>query len=282
MAQTSAFWLSCINRGRKYSIESEAGSLIPILPWIHPPLHPTLLELVCRLGVPHQVEKEEELLRLDQSIAHLAVVNRGVTGRNFGNNIIATDKAAAISLPGNIAYGNLNFFTDRPAFGHYFSITKAEVTVCPKNLLLTVLKEDSDLLLKFIRHLECCTLSDRLGLAMTAFVQVEVRLKAFIFGWAVRYGETYREGGKLHLRMPVPLTRSNQCLLTYSSQVSTDNVLKNWKNDGHWVREGDMVSIEVSFLDDAYTWMRNSEENSPYRYPKSASELFEALPTLRF
>ncbi len=135
------------SRGRQYDLDAKTPDCaVPIVPWIHPPVHPKLQNLIVRIGRKIQLSRQDKLISLDRSISHLALVTSGVTARNFGNPIVGTENAAAISPPGHIAFGNFELFTERPAFGHYFALTKAEVVVCNKELLLPALKADPELL----------------------------------------------------------------------------------------------------------------------------------------
>ena len=104
-------------------------------------------------------------LSAGRKISDIVLVQQGVTARNFGN-AVSGPKAAAISTPGHFACGNLNFLTRRPSLGTYFALTKAQVVVCPKDLLLPVLTTDPELFAYTIRLLESCTLSDRVGFAL--------------------------------------------------------------------------------------------------------------------
>lgn len=281
MSNVSREWLSVIQNGRKQMLDAKSPDRsVPIVPWIHPPLHPTLQSLILKIGRKVSLSRQDKLISLDRSISHLAMVTSGVTARNFGNPTVGTETAAAISPPGHVAFGNLNFFTERPAFGHYFALTKAEIVVCNKELLLPALKADPELFLLLIQHFESCALSDRLGFAYMAFAPVEERLKAFVISWSVHYAKLYEKEGNPWLTMPVPLTRSNRCLLANASSVSTDTYLKKWKDNGVWVRNGDFVSCPVAFLENTYTWMRHSEEQSAYVYPRSLLALFQRLPTI--
>lgn len=153
--------------------------------------------------------------------------------------------------------------------------------VCNKELLLPVLKADPELFFLLGRHFESCALSDRIGFAYMAFAPVEERLKAFVISWAVHYAKLSEKDGEAWLTMPVPLTRSNRCLLANASSVSTDTYLKRWKDNGVWIRNGDFVSCPTSFLEETYKWMRNSEEQSAYSYAPTLLELFHHLPELR-
>ena len=122
---------------------------------------------------------QEILYPQGRKVSDIVLVQQGVTARNFGN-AVSGPKAAAISTPGHFACGNLNFLTRRPSLGTYFALTKAQVVVCPKDLLLPVLSTDPELFAYTIRLLESCTLSDRVGFALMAFAPVDLRLKAFV------------------------------------------------------------------------------------------------------
>lgn len=282
MSNVSWEWLSAVQQGRQYDLDAKTPDCaVPIVPWIHPPVHPKLQNLIVRIGRKIQLSRQDKLIFLDRSISHLALVTSGVTARNFGNPIVGTENAAAISPPGHIAFGNLNFFTERPAFGHYFALTKAEVVVCNKELLLPALKADPELFVLLVRHFECCALSDRIGFAFMAFAPVEERLKAFVISWAVHYAKLSGRDGKPWLTMTVPLTRSNRCLLANASSVSTDTYLKRWKDNSVWIRNGDFVSCPTSFLEETYKWMRKSEEQSAYSYAPTLLELFQHLHEIR-
>ena len=281
MGNISAEWLSALHRKRFYDIDiKDKENSVPIVPWIHPPLNQDIVRLLIKVGKKVSLKRQEKLISLGQSIHHLAVVTNGVTARNFGNPTVATEKAAAISPVGHLALGNLNFFTGRPAFGHYFALTNAEIYICDRELIMPILKTEPTLLAALIRHFESCALSDRIGLALMAFSPVEQRLKAFAISWAIHFADSFYKDGKMWLRMPVPLTRSNRCLVANASSVSTDNYLKKWKDEGVWIREGDYITFPVDFFEDAYKWMRHSEEQSSYTYASSLKELFELMPRI--
>lgn len=245
-------------------------------PWLHPPVGKRLRDLITKLGTVRELERQEILYPQGRKVSDIVLVQQGVTARNFGN-AVSGPKAAAISTPGHFACGNLNFLTRRPSLGTYFALTKAQVVVCPKDLLLPVLSTDPELFAYTIRLLESCTLSDRVGFALMAFAPVDLRLKAFVVTWAIHYGKLSADG---FIKCPIPLTRNNRCLVANASPVSTDNALKRWKEEGAWVRDGDFVTFPADFVDDAYQWMRSAEESSEYAYPNTFKELMEALPPL--
>ena len=281
MANGITEWMAALHRGRIFDIErKDVEHAVPIVPWIHPPLHPELQRLLIKMGQRVRLDKNQKLTSTTRKIHHLAMVTQGVTARNFGSPTV-TPKGAAISPVGHIALGNLNFFTGRAAIGHYFALTKAEVTVVDKELLLPILKTEPELFSLLLKHFECGTLSDRLGFSLYAFGSVELRLKCFIISWAIEFAEVFYKGGEMWLRMPTPLTRINRCLVTNASSVSIDNCLKKWMGKGVWSRGGDFTTCQVDFFEDGYLWMRESEEQSEYRYPATLKELFSFLPALK-
>lgn len=281
MSNVSPEWLAAISRGRQYSIDAAPQHCqIPITAWLHPPLDERLQALIRRLGTKRTLSRQEVIFTKSQAVSNIVLVEQGVIARNFGLTASKPHTSAAISTPGHIGSGNLNFFTHRPAFGQYFALTRAEITSCPAELLISVLSTDQELFGLMVRHLECCTLSDRLGFALVAFAPVELRIKAFVITWAIHYAKVIQDSGDVILKMPVPLTRNNRCLVANASSVSTDSCLKAWKDKGVWMRDGDYVTFPTSFFEDAYTWMREAEEKSPFDYPKSLTELFRTLPEI--
>lgn len=280
MGNVSSEWLAAISKGRDYSIDDMSKEhSVPIFPWLHPPLDSVLRDLIKKLGLPRELCRQEKVFQPKEKIAGIVLVTAGVIARNFGIEGIGP-KAAAISTPGHIGSGNLNFLTGRPACGSYFALTKAKVVFCPKDVLLPVLSSDKDLLMRMLKHLETCTLSDRMGFALMAFAPVELRLKAFVVSWAVHYGKILKTDGQTYVKVPVPLTRNNRCLVANASALSTDKCLKAWKESGMWQRDGDFITFPTAFVEDAYSWMRNSEENSAYTYPETFEKLMTSLPEL--
>ena len=102
-------------------------------------------------------------------------------------------------------------------------MTKAQVVVCPKDLLLPVLTTDPELFAYTIRLLESCTLSDRVGFALMAFAPVDLRLKAFVVTWAIHYGKLTADG---LIKCPIPRQRLScvhrQCVKTMERRRSLD------------------------------------------------------------
>ena len=142
MGNVSTEWLAAISTGRDYSIdEKKKGCAVPVTPWLHPPVGKRLRDLITKLGTVRELERQEILYPHGRKVSDIVLVQQGVTARNFGN-AVSGPKAAAISTPGHFACGNLNFLTRRPSLGTYFALTKAQVVICPKDLLLPVLSTD--------------------------------------------------------------------------------------------------------------------------------------------
>ena len=145
MGNVSTEWLAAISTGRDYSIdEKKKGCAVPVTPWLHPPVGKRLRDLITKLGTVRELERQEILYPQGRKVSDIVLVQQGVTARNFGN-AVSGPKAAAISTPGHFACGNLNFLTRRPSLGTYFALTKAQVVICPKDLLLPVLSTDPEL-----------------------------------------------------------------------------------------------------------------------------------------
>lgn len=280
MVNDRSQWMKSLHNGRIFDIDKkDIQHAVPIVPWIHPPLPLQLQELIIKNGKSYKFDKNQKLISIDRKIDHLAIVTEGVTARNFGSPIF-TPNGAAISPVGHIAFGNLNFFTGRAAIGHYFALTKAKISTIDKAVLLSLLKDDPDQYSLFQRHLECCTLSDRLAFSLYASASVEMRMKCFVIAWAIEYAEVFYENGQMWLRMPIPLTRILRALVVNTSSVSIDKWLKKWAEDGVWLRDGSFCTCLVDFFEEGYRWMRDVEESCEFDYPSTLKELFSHLPLL--
>ena len=139
------------------------------------------------VGHRQNVERRRENFSSKEKIDHVVLVTKGVTGRAIGSTSGET-QAIALSTPGHIAAGNLNFFSGRPAAGHYFAITNAEVVYVPQTILAGLAKQD-----RFINELlqvqfELASLSDRVGFCCLSLLSTEDKLKALTSTWALNYG----------------------------------------------------------------------------------------------
>ena len=155
-------------------------------------------------------------------------------------------EAAAISTPGHFACGNLNFLTRRPSLGTYFALTKAQIVICPKDLLPAC---------PFYVSGTVCLYHPIIGklhaLGPGRFCADGVfpcgpSSEAFVVTWAIHYGKLSADG---FIKCPIPLTRNNRCLVANASPVSTDNALKRWKEEGAWFGTAiSSLSLQISWM----------------------------------
>ena len=208
MLRISPEWEAAIAKPRREAHLDGTSSPVPIVPWLAPSLHPELRELLARLGSVRRLAAGENVINPEEPVSSLVLVTRGVTGRSVGSPDGQSSEAIAVSTPGHIAAGNLNFFTRRPAFGRYFALTPCEIVSCPSDLLRRIIMQDVHLLGLAARQFEACTLSDRLGFGCIALLGVEMRCKVLAYVWAVNYGRVLNPGeDDMWLEMPVPLPR---------------------------------------------------------------------------
>ena len=82
---------------------------VPVMPWIHHRLHPVLVRIFLRLGLSKTL-KEERVFSPGERVDHVVLATRGVTARAIGSTK-GDSPAIALSTPGHLAAGNLNFFS---------------------------------------------------------------------------------------------------------------------------------------------------------------------------
>ena len=275
MRNVTTSWLAAISRARNGAGDADVlDRPFPILPWLTVALHPRLIDLIDRIGLASTYEADEYLLDPNEPVNKVAYVRRGVTGRSAGDPHGQKASAIAISTPGHIAYGNLNFFTERHAIGRYFALTPAEIVVCDRNLLYSLIFKDPELLELTVKQFECCMLSDRLAFASLALLNAENRLKAFGCTWAANYGERVEKADGEWIKMPAPMSRRVRTAIISVSGNWLDGKLQEWMKAGVWLREGDWVWVRADFLDPVYVWMLRAEGRSVrFDYPEHLAEL---------
>ncbi len=275
MRNVSTTWLAAITHARNGAGDTDVlDRAFPILPWLTVSLHPKLTALMDQIGIVKTYGADEYLLEPDEPVNKFAYVRRGVTGRSAGDPHGQKSLAIAISTPGHIAYGNLNFFTERHAIGRYFSLTPAEVVVCERDLLYNLITKDPELLSLLVKQFECCTLSDRLGFISLALLSAEDRLKGFGCTWAANYGELIERDGIEWIRMPAPLSRRVRTAIVSVSDTWLDAKLQAWKKSRVWLREGDWVFVRPELLEPVYAWMLRAKGRSVrFKYPEHLRDL---------
>jgi len=270
-------WEAAIAQPRREAHLDGSASNVPVLPWLTPSLHPELRSLIERLGSHRRLCAGESIFPSGSPVRELVMVRRGVTGRSVGDPDGQPSQAIAISTPGHIASGNLNFFTQRPAFGRYFALTPCEIVSCPSDLLRQVITQDLELMNITVRQFEACTLSDRMGFACIALLSVEMRVKVLAYVWAVNYARVLNPGeDDMWLEMPVPLPRNVRCRVVSTSSVTMDKVLKQWKDSGVWVRDGDWVRLKASLLHEVFDWLRKSSDPTVLPSARTVEDIFSA------
>ena len=279
MAKFSQSWYASIVQGKNNTNSADAiYSKVPVMPWIHHRLHPILEKLFMKLGIARTLREGEKIFSSKEKVDHVVLVTKGVTGRAIGSTSGET-QAIALSTPGHIAAGNLNFFSGRPAAGHYFAVTKAEVVCVPQSILTGVAKQDRIINELLQVQFELASLSDRVGFCCLSLLSTEDKLKALTSTWALNYGTmVYDDDGRKMIRMPVPLTRKYQVLVTNCSSVWLDKVLHKWIREKNWKRDGEFVLVNPELLEPFYLWIRGCmDEADSYNYPRTLAEqiLFE-------
>lgn len=274
MAQLSQQWFASIAHGRNGSSDPNVlFKPFPLMPWLHPRLHPALTEIIQRVGLTKKLSANENLFPANDKVDHLVYVQKGVTGRSIGDPNRQAAKAIAFSTPGHIAAGNLNIYSARPAIGRYFAITDAELIYCPRDLFLSLIDTDEELKRIACIQFECCSLSDRLGFCCMSLLGAEDRMKALLVTWACNYGELVTKNSETWIKSPTPLPRQTRAFVGNTSLVWLDKTLKLWKDQGVYRRKGEWVYLKPELIDPVYKWMRQSEEKSDFTYPESISDL---------
>lgn len=274
MAKFSQNWYASIVQGKNNTNASDAiFSKVPVMPWIHHRLHPLLVKIFLKLGITETLKEGQRVFSPNERIDHVVLVTKGVTARAIGSTG-GDVHAIALSTPGHLAAGNLNFFSGRPAAGHYFAITNAEVVYVPRNILLGLAKQDRAVNELLQVQFELASLSDRIGFCCLSLLNTEDKLKALASTWALNYGTMVvdKEGRKM-IRMPAPLTRKYQILVTNCSSVWLDKVLHKWIRDKNWKRDGEFVLVCPELLEPYYHWLKGCmDEADTFNYPKTLAE----------
>lgn len=275
MRNVTTSWLAAISHARNGAGDADVlEKPFPVLPWLTMTLDPRLMALMDQIGIVKTFEADEYLLDPNEAVNKVAYVRRGVTGRSAGDPHGQKSLAIAISTPGRIAYGNLNFFTERHAIGRYFSLTPGEIVVCDRKLLYSLILKDPVLLELTVKQFECCMLSDRLAFASLALLNAEDRLKAFGCTWAANYGERVVKEDGDWIKMPAPMSRRVRTAIISVSGNWLDGKLQEWMKEGVWIRDGDWVWVRPAFLEPVYTWMLRAEGRSVrFDYPEHLSDL---------
>lgn len=270
----SISWLSKINSQQNSTDSSVASDIInkPVFPSIAHPLHPALRQLMENIGTPKTLNSGEFIFKYGEPIHSVVLVKQGITARQVGQS---PDNIMAVSIPGRIACGNLNFFTSFPCVGSYYALVPSEVITVEKELLKKIFFKEPELFWFFCQNAELATLSDRMAFAVLSMLSVEERVKSFYLAWAVNYGIYEPEqNGEGWIKMLSVLQRKYLCYITKASKYSLDSVLKFWKASERLLWKDNLIWVRPSLLQSSYNWMMHLEEGSDYKRPADLLVLF--------
>lgn len=231
-------------------------SRLPLMPWICPPLHPELLRILGNIGERTELGVGEMIYRKDQRVARFAAVERGVIARQLGAYNPGAEGQYALALPGNIATGNLNIFSGRPAAGSYRALQPSVVLSCPQQSLLSIVNKDSKLLSLLALQCELCSLSDRLSFACLTLLKKDECLKALLLSMSLNYGRLSGD----RVESPRILSRKNIRSVLGCSVGWLDRITAAWRRNGDLQLHGITVSLSLELLAEANELLRSVEE----------------------
>lgn len=105
MRAPSAHWFEDIEQTRQSTWNSSVGPNLPVVPWIHPELHPQIRSLIERWGTEKQLDARDPVLGTSNRVDQLVFVKSGITARCVGSPFSQSRLSVAISIPGRLACG---------------------------------------------------------------------------------------------------------------------------------------------------------------------------------
>lgn len=276
MRRFSSEWFEAVSRDRfATSWSGVRGPRLPTMPWIKLPLHARIREIFEKYGEDLTFEPEEKLFP-NTRVTHFMMVRQGITGRIAASPDAQASSAMALSSPGRLASGNLNWMTHRPAIGRYKALSHVEVKAISHIDFedLISLKGDSlDLLKMMLTQFELGNLSDRLGFSILSLLGASLRLQALYLAWAVFYGNIKQMGGRDVVTMPSPGRRTHIEQVISVSSVTMDKLSALAHEEACFDRQGDFISLDASWLQDVHQWMRESDgEGALYPRPSRVED----------
>ena len=119
-----------------------------------------------------------DILSLDQfEKRRFAVVKKGLVARKLGTYGAKSDNQIGLAGPGNIATGNLNIFSHRPAVGAYEAILPTSIVWCEHREFFEIARRNPDLFMLLATQCELSMLSDRLAFACLTLLNSEQAMK---------------------------------------------------------------------------------------------------------
>ncbi len=242
-----------------------SGPRVPIVPWVTPPLHPSLRSVFDELGETREFEPGDWLYPHVQ-VRSFMYVESGLTGR-VAASLDGQSGAGAMALtpPLRHASGNLNWITGRSAIGRYLALSHVRIREIRHTEVMTrvrSLKPKHYLLL--LAQNELINLTDRMGFAVLALLPAMDRFKALLLAWALFYGQMHDEAGRLFVRIPVPGRKTHIANVVRTSLVTLDTLIGTLRDEAGYRREGDFVTFEAAALQSAHDWMRHADGEEAY------------------
>lgn len=195
------------------------------LPFITPPLHPELIEMLDKIGAEGRVEAGEKFPMALDSEDSFVLIKNGIAAREIQ---LLNSSLINLVLPSRSLCGDLNLFTNRGIKEQHFSITPCQYVLVSKKLLLSLLFKNPEILNAALSDIEQISLSHQLSLLIAGSLAVEERIKMFIFAWASNYSEEAEEGW---LKMPFIVQRKYARSVARASRSSLDGILTKWKKN---------------------------------------------------
>ncbi len=212
------------------------------LPFITPPLHPELIEMLEKIGAEGRVEAGEKFpLGLDSEDSFILIKN-GIAAREIQ---LLNSSLINLVLPSRSLCGDLNLFTNRGIQEQQFSITPCQYVLVSKKLLVSLLFSNPEILNATLADIGQISLSHQLSLLIASSLGVEERIKMFIFVWASNYSAQTKEGW---LKMPFIVQRKYARSVAKVSRSSLDGVLTKWKKNELIKTEGHYLFISPELI----------------------------------
>lgn len=208
----------------------------------------------------------------------LVLVQSGITVRHFGSPYAQNQNAYAISLPGRLACGNLNFFTSMPCVGRYYALVPSTVTAVSQDLLRAMCRKDSESCITVMQEFEDIALTDRLGFGATVALPIRDRILAFLLTWAEALGTLESIDGALWVSIPTPLSNDALRKVIYSSQAAFERAWRALREDGIYVADGDRARVLLSALEPVHRWLGHQEEHQSDCKRGRLEQIFEVTP----
>lgn len=120
MRAPSGQWFKDIADTRDAPWDGLSGPKSPVMPWIHPVLHPEIKSLIERWGVERTLAPKDPVLGASERVDQLVMVKSGITARCVSSPFAQSRLSVAIGLPGRLACGNPQFLHGPPLRGPLF------------------------------------------------------------------------------------------------------------------------------------------------------------------